>query len=177
MENRRTLEFFFVAFLAGLGGPIFALLGAQDGDRMAAIAYPSAFHRKAEAAAPVDYKAAVLGGPAFVEKGKSLYATYCVACHGPDGDGKGAAAGSLTPMPRNFLDPDSKWTHGREPMEIFGSISKGSPGTSMMGFAASLSVEDRWALVHYLGTLAGVAGKFRPVEEGMAASWRPEGTP
>jgi|GEM_PF-289396 len=175
MENRRTLEFFIMAFLIGLGGPIFAVLGARDGERMAAIAYPAASSNEAESAPPADYKPAMMGGPAYVEKGASLYRTYCVACHGPQGDGKGAAAASLTPAPRDFLDPDSKWTHGREPLEIYGSISKGSPGTAMMGFAPSLAVEDRWALVHYLGTLAGVTGRFRPVDAETAAAWRPDG--
>jgi hypothetical protein len=29
-------------------------------------------------------------------------------------------------------------------------------------------------LVHFLGTLPGVAGRFKPVDEALAAAWKPE---
>jgi hypothetical protein len=44
----------------------------------------------------------------------------------------------------------------------------------MVGFSNNLSVQDRWALVHYLGTLPGVSGQFKPVDEALAAAWKPE---
>lgn len=40
MTNRRTLEFFFLAALIALGGPIAVLMGVSAGEKIAAIAYP-----------------------------------------------------------------------------------------------------------------------------------------
>ena len=34
--------------------------------------------------------------------GKSVYAEYCMACHGVDGKGNGVASKGLVPPPRNF---------------------------------------------------------------------------
>lgn len=35
---------------------------------------------------------------------KEMYAQRCVACHGADGKGTGAAAAALNPKPRNYSD-------------------------------------------------------------------------
>lgn len=173
MKNRRIFEYFLVAMAIGLGVPIFALLGARDGEREAAFAYPKTEEAVPAAPAAKDYKAMVLASPDAVEKGKSLFQVNCVACHGALADGKGAAAAALTPPPRNFLDPKAKWTRGREPLNIYESISSGSPGTAMPPYAISLSVSDRWALVHYIGSLPGVKDQFKPMDEIAAAAWKP----
>lgn len=36
---------------------------------------------------------------------EQMFATVCVTCHGVDGTGKGPAAESLNPKPRNYTDP------------------------------------------------------------------------
>src|SRR3954468_21518828 len=164
MQNRRVAEFFILAMICGLGVPVATLFGVMDGERLAAEAYPNGLPASARAAAPadVDYKAIVMGMPGDEEKGKALFQQNCVACHGPLADGKGAAAAALVPPPRNFTDPKAQWSHGRQPKDIYHTVSTGSPGTAMMGFAAMLSVQDRWAIVHYLGTLGGVKGQFQP---------------
>ncbi len=172
MNNRRTLEFFLIAFLIGLGGPIFVLLGVQNGEKLAAVAYPKS---NAPVVAPVDYKLVVMGAPGDEEKGRALFQANCVACHGPLADGKGPAAAMLTPPPRNFMDAKAHWTRSREPKDIYKTLSEGSPGTAMVSFANSLSVQDRWAIVHFLGSLDGLRGQFHPVDEAMAAAWRPDG--
>lgn len=172
MHNRRTLEYFLVAMAIGLGVPVFALLGAGEGARQAALAYPRE-EVAPEAPAPMGYKHVVLPSLASEEKGKELFQRHCMACHGTAADGQGAAASALTPAPRNFLDPKAKWTRGRQPLHIYGTLTEGNPGTAMPGFSASLSVEDRWAIVHYLGTLPGVKDQFQPMDEIAAAAWRP----
>lgn len=172
LENKRTLEFLLLAAVIGIGLPIATLMGARAGSRTASEAYPA---QAVSLALPeVDYKSIVMGTPGDEEHGKALFQNSCAACHGPDADGKGAAAAALKPPPRSFVDPAAAWSHGLNPLEIYHTISHGSPGTSMPGFAVSLSVQDRWALVHYLSALPGVKGRFQPVDEAIAASWRPE---
>lgn len=43
-----------------------------------------------------------VGAQAEAEK---IFIQRCVACHGPNGAGDGAAAASLSPKPRNLQDP------------------------------------------------------------------------
>lgn len=72
--------------------------------------------------------------------GKRTYDTYCVGCHGLDGQGKGEAADFLNPKPRNFVGEDYKYFHFNEPgpfpsddsLEI--TIRKGLLGSSMPAF-------------------------------------------
>lgn len=88
--------------------------------------------------------------PAVLEKGKTIFTTQCVACHGEKGDGNTVAGQALTPKPRNFLTEDFKF--GDEPAKVFDTITKGSPGTAMVGYSF-LSEEERWALTHYVLSL------------------------
>jgi mono/diheme cytochrome c family protein len=171
MENRRAAEYFIMAMAIGLGVPVFALLGAQEGGKEAAVAYPAA--REAPAPIAVDYAGMVLASAAGVEKGRELFQRNCTACHGAHGDGKGPAASALTPAPRDFLDPKAKWTRGRGPLQIYQTLTEGNPGTAMPPFGAALSVPDRWALVHYLGSLPGVKDQFEPLDAVAASQWKP----
>jgi mono/diheme cytochrome c family protein len=171
MDNKRTFEYFIIGGILALGAPCALLLGHRSGEATAAIAFPKA---EAPVALAVDYKALVLGSEADIEQGKRLFQANCTACHGANADGNGAAAAALTPRPRDFTDAKARWTRGREPLDIYKTLAEGSPGTAMVGFANSLSVKDRWALVHYLGSLPGVSGQFKPVDEALAAGWKPE---
>lgn len=172
MSNQRTLELFMLGGLLAIGAPCGVLMGTLHGERAAALAWPKT---ETQVKSTVDYKSMVMGSPGDADRGKDLFQANCLACHGAMADGKGPAASALTPAPRDFLDPKARWTRGREPMEIYRTLSEGSPGTAMVGFSVSLTERDRWALVHYLGTLPGVQGQFKPIDEGLAAGWRPEG--
>jgi len=161
--NRSTFEYFIIALILGLGTPIFAIWGALDGEKLALVAYPSP---KAEAVSPgIDYPSVLIANETNIARGRKIFQLNCVSCHGENGDGMGPAAKALTPPPRNFLDPQAKWTRGRQPADLFTIISKGSAGTGMAGFSAMLKPEDRWAIVHYLGTLPGIKGQFVPVTD------------
>ena len=122
--NRRIIEYLLVAVAIGLGVPVFALLGARDGERQAAIAYPRA-EPSAAAAVARDYRLTVLPSADAVEQGRALFQRNCAACHGPTADGQGAAAGALKPPPRNFLDPKARWTRSRQPLNIYATVSEG----------------------------------------------------
>lgn len=93
--------------------------------------------------------------PALIEKGKQSYTTNCLTCHGEKGDGKGPAGQYLTPPPRHF--GKDKFKKGNKPEQIFESITKGLPGTSMVGFA-HIPEDERWGLVYYVLELSK-AGK------------------
>ncbi len=89
--------------------------------------------------------------PELVEQGKQVYANNCVTCHGPEGKGDGPAAAAFNPKPRDFTA--GVWTEGGTPAQVFHTVSNGIPGTSMPGFG-SLSVVDRWRVVHYIRSLS-----------------------
>jgi len=89
--------------------------------------------------------------PALVEKGKQTFAVQCAVCHGPLGQGNGPGAAALNPKPRDFTS--GYWRFGGQPTHVFKTISEGSPGTGMASFS-SLSVEDRWSLVHFVRSLS-----------------------
>lgn len=161
--NRKTLEYLGIALCIGLGTPIFTVWGMRDGEKLALMAYPPS--QPVAVAPQMDLKSVFLATDANIAKGQALFQANCISCHGEKADGQGAAAKALTPPPRNFLDPAAKWTRSRDPAEIFQSISQGSPGTAMVGFSAMLKPEDRWAIVHFLGSLPGSAGQYEAVAE------------
>ena len=82
--------------------------------------------------------------------GKQVYKRSCAICHGANAKGDGAAGGGLPVKPRNFVE--GKWTAGGKSTELFSSITKGLPGTTMAPFGA-LPVNDRWALVHFIRSI------------------------
>ncbi len=89
--------------------------------------------------------------PELLEKGKTLFATTCAACHGEKGDGTGPAAAALNPKPRNFhADP---FKQGTKVEDIFNTATNGVPGTAMVGFPG-LPEEDRWAIASFVSSLA-----------------------
>ena len=85
--------------------------------------------------------------PALLEKGEASYARNCLACHGEKGDGKGPTGAYLNPTPRDFLSEPFK--NGNKPEEVFQTITKGMPGSTMVAFG-TLPEEERWALTHYV---------------------------
>jgi len=81
------------------------------------------------------------------KKGAKAYKINCVSCHGVHGDGQGDAGKFLKPPPRNFSK--DKFKQGDSPQNIFDTISKGVPGTVMVGYG-HLPEEDLWGLVYYI---------------------------
>lgn len=98
----------------------------------------------------------------LVALGENTYARECVACHGAEGDGKGAAAYILNPKPRNFQLGVYKFRstpNGEVPLpeDIFKTISNGISGNgATMPAFKSLSEQERWGLVHYIIELGGL---------------------
>ena len=84
--------------------------------------------------------------PEVVAEGAWLYGVYCAVCHGTTGQGDGQIAEHYLRMP-NLSAPNVKnYTDGW----LYSIIREG--GRSMPAFAASMSVDERWALVHFIRT-------------------------
>ncbi len=94
------------------------------------------------------------------ERGGLLFqAMGCVQCHGAEGRGDGPAAVGMVPRPRDFVRADYKirsTPHGQLPTDedLFRVISKGLPGTHMIGWEKFLTEDERRQLVAYLKTLS-----------------------
>ncbi len=105
------------------------------------------------------WAAAPKSTPVLLEKGKTSFARNCLACHGETGEGDGPTGKFLMPKPRNFKTEPFK--QGEKPDQIFDTISKGVPGSTMVAFA-TLPEEERWALAYYVLDLKGPKGKGTP---------------
>ena len=101
-----------------------------------------------------------------IDHGRERYEIYCSMCHGKSGrGGMGKEAHGLVgrfwnPAPANFhfsFAPGADNTRATMPVgEYFEAISTGK-GTTMPAYGARLSVEDRWAIVHYVRALQSLS--------------------
>ena len=85
-----------------------------------------------------------------VASGAALYASHCVACHGRDGKGDGAATALLPIRPRSLPERVPNRREG----DLFWWIARGIPGTAMPGFESSLTDIDIWNLIQFLDAQA-----------------------
>lgn len=95
---------------------------------------------------------------ALHQLGRDVYTTYCVGCHGVNGDGKGAANSFLVVKPRDFTKGIFKFRStpsGTLPtdQDLYKIITRGIYGTAMPGFAL-LPEPDRLAVVQYIKTFS-----------------------
>jgi len=79
-----------------------------------------------------------------LEKGKALYETYCLVCHGEQGKGDGPIATKIPPPPSY----KSERLMGFLPGRIFHVVTLGS--NKMPSYAAQLSPDDRWLIITYV---------------------------
>jgi mono/diheme cytochrome c family protein len=83
----------------------------------------------------------------ILAQGAELYGIYCAPCHGVDALGDGAVAEHFRRMP----DLTAANVQGYADGWLYSIVREG--GFNMPPFAASLSVNERWAVVHHLRTL------------------------
>jgi len=82
-----------------------------------------------------------------LELGREIYNFHCYFCHGYSGDAATLAATYLDPKPRNFQNT-SVDSLSREAM--LEAITRGRPGTAMLGFSERLSTKEIEAVVDFL---------------------------
>lgn len=81
-------------------------------------------------------------------RGQQRYEINCLPCHGPQGDGKGITTKYGMTIIANLHDPRIvRLGDG----EIFNTISNGK--NQMQGYAATIDIQDRWAVIAYLRAL------------------------
>jgi mono/diheme cytochrome c family protein len=100
---------------------------------------------------PIDPKTVLTPNDALMSRGKTLYASTCATCHGPDGKGDGPGGLGLTPKPRNFA-MKTAWKNGTRLEDIYKTLDEGIKGSSMVSYNY-LSKKDRMALVHVVQSL------------------------
>jgi len=110
----------------------------------------------------------------------SLYGKHCAVCHGETGKGDGPAKGVLHPSPRDFTAGVYKLrstASGTLPSveDVARSIRIGLPGTSMPGYADTLSAEAVDGLSRFLLEMAPpTARPGKPIALGTAPTPTPE---
>jgi hypothetical protein len=82
-----------------------------------------------------------------LERGQKVYNIYCLACHGPRGNGDGPIVDPY-PIPKSLHSENMlTWNDGH----IFHVITKGQG--IMPAYAQQIQPEDRWAVIHYVRAL------------------------
>ena len=88
------------------------------------------------------------GNMELMERGRDKYTISCVPCHGGQGDGNGVVKYFGISAVKSLHDPDVvKQSDG----DIYRTITVGKG--VMKGYANTLSIEDRWAIVAYARAL------------------------
>ena len=83
-----------------------------------------------------------------IERGKNLFKTYCIACHGPQGRGDGPAAAGLNPKPPNLVKMAGHHTDG----DIAWKIENGRG--AMPAWKGKLKETEIWDLTNFIQTLS-----------------------
>jgi mono/diheme cytochrome c family protein len=99
------------------------------------------------------------GDPAAIARGKQLFQTYCMVCHGADGKGTGPAAKGLEHPPADLTN-HFHIRPGEGDAYLFWRVSEGgtvepfkSMESAMPAFKNFLSEEQRWDVLAYVHAL------------------------
>jgi mono/diheme cytochrome c family protein len=114
-----------------------------------------------------DHKFRVRGREmSVIDRGRERFDIYCSMCHGFSGQGGNGKQGHglvgkrwAVPIP-NFHFNTKEGADNRVPTmpdgEYFETITTGK-GLTMPAYGARISVEDRWAIVHYVRALQSLS--------------------
>ena len=81
-------------------------------------------------------------------RGKKIFKTRCMICHGPKGIGDGPGGKALDPKPQNLTLPMVKaQTDG----ELYWKVSNGR--NAMIKWGPILSESERWDVINFVRTL------------------------
>jgi mono/diheme cytochrome c family protein len=105
-------------------------------------------------------------------QGAALFQANCARCHGSLGRGDGKDAVGLDPKPGNLAN--AQGLADASPLDFYRRVTIGVAGTAMPGFAAPLSLDERWAVALYATTLRlpAPAGSVPPALTAFATTAR-----
>lgn len=108
--------------------------------------------------------------PQLFNKGNEAYIKLkCWECHGYEGRGDGPSAATLKDDLGNPIPPNNFrrgiYKGGGKNSDIYLRFVTGMDGTPMPSFEDSANEEERWALVHYVRSLAGPKVAAQPGRE------------
>lgn len=93
---------------------------------------------------------AIKNDPDTAKKGKQLFETFCIPCHGIDAHGVGTLNVSTAPHPPDITsDIYAKKGDGF----FFYRITFGSASTLMPGYGHAISVHERWQIIAHVREL------------------------
>jgi mono/diheme cytochrome c family protein len=84
---------------------------------------------------------------AVLERGRHVYDSTCIVCHGPSGEGDGSIVPKFPRPPSLQSDKIRDYPDGK----IFFVITRGQ--NLMSSYAGQIQTQDRWAVVHYIRAL------------------------
>lgn len=87
----------------------------------------------------------------LMQRGRERYNIHCAPCHGEQGDGKGIATKFGMTVIADLHDGTTRKVVQQTDGELFNTISYGK--TLMGSYAASVSIQDRWAIIAYVRAL------------------------
>ena len=87
----------------------------------------------------------------FMARGRERYNIHCSPCHGEAGDGKGVTSKLGMAVIGDLHDVAARKVPQQADGELFNTISYGKG--LMQGYAANISIPDRWAIVAYVRAL------------------------
>jgi mono/diheme cytochrome c family protein len=110
--------------------------------------------------------------PARIDRGRALYASWCVPCHGEAGNGAGPAAALLARPPRDLTRGLFRFRSNlpgepSDDADLFRMLTLGTGIGAAMPSFAFLDPEERWALVLFVKD-------FAPSTRGDGLEVRPE---
>ena len=82
------------------------------------------------------------------KKGKRIFKTRCMICHGATGVGNGAGGKALNPQPQNLTLP---MVQNQSDGELFWKVTNGR--NAMIKWGPILSENERWDVINYVRTL------------------------
>jgi mono/diheme cytochrome c family protein len=87
----------------------------------------------------------------MMDRGRQRYNINCAPCHGAQGDGKGITSKFGMTVIADLHDAQTRKVPQQSDGEIFNTISNGK--MLMQGYAANITIADRWAIVAYVRAL------------------------
>jgi mono/diheme cytochrome c family protein len=87
----------------------------------------------------------------LLARGRERYDINCAPCHGAQGDGKGITTKFGMAVIADLHDATTRKVPQQPDGEIFNTVSYGKG--LMQGYAANVTIQDRWAIVAYVRAL------------------------